>query len=134
MILLRFYLWLIGITLLQIGVIYVIPNYASIADGIKVIVFMAIVTGAIHPIANVGFGSKSGHTFIISAYLTIGIRFLLALAYAVYYKLTHNTYETGFILTFFATYIFYTIFEIITLTAKLRPDLNGKKSTNEFDK
>jgi hypothetical protein len=131
MTLIRFYIFLIAITLLQIGVALAIPQLIPVNDVIKAVVFFAILTAAIYPIANIGAGNKDGYTFITTAYLAIGIRFVLSMCYVVYYKLTRSTYELGFIFSFFISYIFYTLFEITSLTAKLRPNLKEKRSSNE---
>jgi len=122
----RFYIFLIAITLLQIGVVLCIPHLVPTKDIINAIVFMAILTALIYPIAYIGAGKKDRFTFIISAYLTIGIRFILSICYIIYYKYTRTNYELGFIFSFFITYIFYTVFEITSLTAKLRLDLKEK--------
>lgn len=127
----RFYFYLIAITLIQVGIVLAIPQLIPVQDVIKAIVFFAILTAAIFPIANIGAGSKDGYTFITTAYIAIGIRFILSMCYVVYYKLTRTTYETGFIFSFFISYIFYTVFEITSLTAKLRPNLKGKTSSDE---
>ena len=128
---LRFYFYLIAITLIQVGIALAIPQLIPVQDVIKAIVFFAILTAAIFPIANIGAGSKDGYTFITTAYIAIGIRFILSMCYVVYYKLTRTTYENGFIFSFFISYIFYTVFEITSLTAKLRPNLKGKTSSDE---
>jgi hypothetical protein len=122
----RFYIFLIAITLLQIGFVLCIPHLVPTKDIINAIVFMAILTALIYPIAYIGAGKKDRFTFIISAYLTIGIRFILSICYIIYYKYTRTNYELGFIFSFFITYIFYTVFEITSLTAKLRLDLKEK--------
>lgn len=127
----RFYIFLVAITLLQVGVVLAIPHLVPTNDVLKAIFFMAILTAVIYPIAHLGAGNKDAHTFIITAYLTIGIRFILSMCYVVYYKYTRTNYELGFIFSFFITYIFYTVFEITSLTAKLRPDLKEKQSSNE---
>ncbi|MES2691116.1 MAG: hypothetical protein V4658_11975 [Bacteroidota bacterium] len=127
----RFYLYLIAITLLQVGIVLSIPQLIPVNDVIKAIVFFAILTAAIFPIANMGAGNKDGYTFITTAYIAIGLRFILSMCYVVYYKLTRTTYENGFIFSFFISYIFYTVFEITSLTAKLRPNLKGKTSSDE---
>jgi hypothetical protein len=127
---LKFYLYLFGITLLQIGIVMQMPSLLPVKDTILSIVFMAILTAAIYPIAAIGRQSNDGHTFVITAYLSIGLRFILSLAFIVYYKYTRSTYHIGFILAFFTSYILYTIFEIYWLTAKLRPILKEKAPTN----
>jgi hypothetical protein len=127
----RFYIFLVAITLLQVGVVLAIPHLVPVNDVLKVIGFMAILTAVTYPIANIGAGNKDAYTFIITAYLTIGIRFILSMCYVVYYKYTRTNYELGFIFSFFIAYIFYTVFEITSLTAKLRPDLKEKQSSNE---
>jgi len=127
----RFYLFLVAITLLQVGVVLAIPHLVPTDDVLKAVFFMAILTAVIYPIAHIGAGNKDAHTFITTAYLTIGIRFILSMCYIVYYKYSRTNYELGFIFSFFITYIFYTVFEITSLTAKLRPDLKEKQSSNE---
>lgn len=131
MILFRFYALLFGLTLLQIGIITAFPETFVVKDTVISIIFMGILTGAIFPIAMVGRKSDDGYTFIIAAYISIGIRFLLSLCFIVYYKITRTHYDLSFIFAFFASYILYTIFEIYWLTAKLRPILKEKASTNE---
>lgn len=131
---LRFYLFLVAITLIQVGIVMAIPGLVPVKDTILAIVFFAILTGAIYPIASLGAGSKDGYTFITTAYISIGIRFLLSICYIVYYKLTRTSYDMGFIIAFFASYIFYTVFEIISLTAKLRPNFNGNAGHDEQSK
>jgi hypothetical protein len=127
----RFYLILAGLTLFQIGIVMQMPQILPVKDTIICIAFLGILTAAIYPIAAIGRKSLDGHTFIISAYLSIGLRFILSLCFIIYYKLTRSTYEVSFILAFFVSYILYTIFEIYWLTAKLRPILKEKASTNE---
>jgi hypothetical protein len=127
----RFYLFLIGLTLLQAGIVMQLPRLLPVKDTLISILFFAILTAAIYPIASIGRKSTDGYTFVISAYLSIGLRFILSLCFVIYYKLTRTTYELGFILAFFASYILYTIFEIYWLTAKLRPIFKEKASTNE---
>lgn len=92
---------------------------------------MGILTAAIYPIASIGRKSSDGYTFITTAYISIGLRFIMSLCYIVYYKLTRTQYELSFIFAFFASYILYTVFEIYWLTAKLRPILKEKAGTNE---
>lgn len=128
---LKFYLYLMGITLFQVGIVMELPSLLPVKDTVLSIIFLAVLTGAIYPIAAIGRRSSDGHTFVISAYLSIGLRFILSLCFIVYYKYTRNTYDMGFILAFFASYILYTMFEIYWLTAKLRPILKEKASTNE---
>lgn len=127
----RFYSFLAGLTLLQIGIVLQFPNLFVVNDTVISIIFMGILTAAIYPIAMIGRKSTDGYTFIISAYLSIGLRFILSLCFIVYYKLTRTHYELSFIFAFFTSYILYTIFEIYWLTAKLRPILKEKTSTNE---
>lgn len=127
----KFYFYLMGITLVQIGIILQLPHLLPVQDTVISIIFMGILTAAIYPIARIGRKSSDGYTFVISAYITIGLRFLLSLSYIVYYKMTRTTYEMGFILAFFLSYILFTLFEIYWLTAKLRPNLNEKGSINE---
>jgi hypothetical protein len=127
----RFYIFLIAITLIQIGVALCIPHLVPTKDVINAIFFMTILTALIYPIAYMGAGKKDGYAFIISAYLTIGIRFIFSIFYILYYRYTRTNYELGFIFSFFITYIFYTVFEITSLTAKLRLDLKEKHSSNE---
>jgi hypothetical protein len=128
---LKFYLYLLGITLFQIGIVMGMPSLLPVKDTVLSIVFFAVLTAAIYPIAAIGRQSSDGHTFVITAYLSIGLRFILSLCFIVYYKYTRSTYEISFILAFFTSYILYTIFEIYWLTAKLRPILKEKASTNE---
>jgi len=128
---LKFYLYLLGITLFQVGIVMELPSLLPVKDTVLSIVFLAMLTGAIYPIAAIGRRSSDGHTFVISAYLSIGLRFILSLCFIVYYKYTRSTYDMGFILAFFTSYILYTMFEIYWLTAKLRPILKEKASTNE---
>jgi hypothetical protein len=127
----RFYALLMGLTLLQIGVVLAFPETFVVKDTVISIIFMAILTAAIFPIAMVGRKSDDGYTFIIAAYISIGLRFVLSLCFIVYYKMTRTHYELSFIFAFFTSYILYTIFEIYWLTTKLRPILKEKASTNE---
>lgn len=129
--LIRFYSFLIGLTLLQVGIVMQFPDVFVVKDTVISIMFMGILTAAIYPIAMIGRKSNDGYTFIISAYISIGLRFILSLCFIVYYKLTRSHYELSFIFAFFGSYILYTIFEIYWLTAKLRPILKEKTSTNE---
>ncbi|MES2559694.1 MAG: hypothetical protein V4590_08145 [Bacteroidota bacterium] len=129
--LIRFYSLLLGLTLLQIGIVLQFPEVFVVKDTVISIMFMGILTAAIYPIAMIGRKSDDGYTFIISAYISIGLRFILSLCFIVYYKLTRTHYELSFIFAFFTSYILYTIFEIYWLTAKLRPILKEKTSTNE---
>ncbi|AMS27276.1 hypothetical protein AEM51_09880 [Bacteroidetes bacterium UKL13-3] len=129
--LIRFYAFLIGLTLLQVGIVMLFPVAFAVKDTVISIMFMAILTAAIYPIAVIGRKSDDGYTFIISAYISIGLRFILCLCFIIYYKLTRSHYELSFIFAFFGSYILYTIFEIYWLTAKLRPILKEKTSTNE---
>ncbi len=126
-----FYVYLIGITLLQVGGVLQIPHLLPVKDTVTTIIFFCILTAVIYPIASIGRKSKDGYTFVIAAYISIGLRFILSLCFIVYYKLTRTSYETGFILAFFGSYILYTIFEIYWLTAKLRPISTEKANTNE---
>ena len=131
MMLYRFYALLIGLTLLQVGIVLAFPETFVVKDTVISIIFMAILTAAIFPIAMIGRKSDDGYTFIIAAYISIGLRFILSLCFIVYYKITRSHYELSFIFAFFTSYILYTIFEIYWLTAKLRPILKEKTSTNE---
>ncbi len=92
---------------------------------------MGILTAAVYPIAMIGRKSSDGYTFVTAAYIAIGLRFILSLCFIVYYKITRTHYELSFIFAFFGSYILYTVFEIYWLTAKLRPILKEKASTNE---
>lgn len=131
MTLIRFYFFLIGITCLQLGIIALIPNLVPLADTQKAILFLAIVTACIYPIAKIGKGATDPQYFLVTTYIAIGIRFVLSLFFILYYKLTRSVYENGFIISFFLSYVFYTIFEITSLTTKLRPNLKEKQSSNE---
>lgn len=128
---LTFYVYLIGLALLQVGVVLQIPHLLPVKDTVTTIIFFSILTAAIYPIASIGRKSNDGYTFVIAAYISIGLRFILSLCFIIYYKLTRTSYETGFILAFFGSYILYTIFEIYWLTAKLRPISTEKANTNE---
>jgi hypothetical protein len=128
---LLFYLYLIGLMLVQVGIVMQMPHLLPVNDTVTTIIFFAILTAAIYPIARIGRKSNDGYTFVIAAYISIGLRFILSLCFVVYYKLTRTSYETGFILAFFASYILYTLFEIYWLTAKLRPISTEKANTNE---
>jgi hypothetical protein len=128
---LKFYSYLIGLTLLQTGVILSFPGLFEVKDTVISIIFMGILTGSIYPIAMIGRRSADGYTFITTAYISIGLRFILSLCFIVYYKMTRSHYELSFIFSFFVSYILYTVFEIYWLTAKLRPILKEKSSTNE---
>jgi CDP-diglyceride synthetase len=127
----RFYSYLLAITLFQVGIILAFPAIFVVKDTVISIIFMGILTAAIYPIASIGRKSNDGYTFITTAYISIGLRFILSLCFIVYYKLTRSHYELSFIFPFFASYILYTVFEIYWLTAKLRPILKEKDSTNE---
>lgn len=127
----KFYSYLIALTLFQIGLVLAFPNIFVVKDTVISIIFMGILTAAIYPIAIIGRKSSDGYTFITTAYISIGLRFILSLCFIVYYKLTRTHYELSFIFAFFASYILYTVFEIYWLTAKLRPILKEKASTNE---
>lgn len=127
----RFYLVLIGITCLQVGIVLAFAEIFPVRDTVISIMFMGILTGMTYPIAAIGRRSSDGYTFVTSAYISIGLRFILSMCYIVYYKLTRTHYELSFIFAFFGSYILYTIFEIYWLTAKLRPILKEKASTNE---
>ncbi len=131
MMLFRFYTLLFGLTLLQAGIVLAFPETFVVKDTVISIIFMAILTAAVFPIAVIGRKSSDGYTFIIAAYISIGLRFILSLCFIVYYKMTRSHYELSFIFAFFTSYILYTIFEIYWLTAKLRPILKEKASTNE---
>jgi hypothetical protein len=129
--LIRFYSFLLALTFFQISVILALPSLFVVKDTVISIIFMGILTAAIYPIASIGRKSADGYTFITTAYIAIGLRFILSLCFIVYYKLTRSHYELSFIFAFFASYILYTVFEIYWLTAKLRPILKEKDSTNE---
>lgn len=131
--LIRFFTWLAVITLAQAGIVLAMPGLLPVKDVLKAIAFLCLLTAAIYPIARIGKKQADGYTFITTAYLSIGLRFVLSICYIIYYKLTHSNYHKGFIFAFFASYIFYTVFEITGLTAKLRPDLKAKPSSNESD-
>lgn len=131
MIYIRFYLFLLAITLFQIGIVWSLPHLLPVDDVTKAIVFLAILTAAIYPIALMGTGQKDGNLFIASAYLSIGLRFILSLCYIIFYRYTRTEYHKSFILAFFIAYIFYTVFEITSLTAKLRPDIKKKTSRDD---
>jgi hypothetical protein len=126
-----FYCYLAAIALLQIIIVMQMPQLLLVTDTVTTIIFFAILTAVIYPIASMGRKSADGYTFVIAAYISIGLRFILSLCYVVYYKLTRTHYETSFILAFFASYILYTLFEIYWLTAKLRPISTEKPNTNE---
>jgi hypothetical protein len=126
-------MWLIAITIVQIGIVLFIPHLVPVDDVLKAIAFFAILTAAIYPIAKIGRTQNDGYAFITTAYITIGMRFVLSMCYIIFYKLTHDKYDIGFIFAFFISYIFYTVFEITSLTGKLRPDLKAKPSSNESD-
>jgi hypothetical protein len=129
--LIRFYLYLLGITLLLLAIVDLMPKDYPRYDIKLSVIFLALITAAIFPIAVVGRKNKDGHVFITTAYLSIGLRFLLSLVFVLYYKLTRSTYELSFIFSFFTSYILYTLFEIYWLTAKLRTDLKDKTTPND---
>jgi hypothetical protein len=127
----RFYSFLLGIAFLQIGLVMAFPDVFPMKDTVISIIFMGILTAAVYPIAMIGRKSSDGYTFVTAAYIAIGLRFILSLCFIVYYKITRTHYELSFIFAFFGSYILYTVFEIYWLTAKLRPILKEKASTNE---
>ena len=127
----KFYSYLLGLAFLQIGLVLGFPDIFPVKDTVISIIFMCVLTAAIYPIAMIGRKSDDGYTFITTAYISIGLRFIISLCFIVYYKLTRTHYELSFIFAFFASYILYTVFEIYWLTAKLRPILKEKASTNE---
>jgi uncharacterized membrane protein len=130
-ILVQFYIILFGLTILMAGSVNMLPQNFPTKDMISVLVFFMILTALIYPIAAFGRKSNDGYTFIAAAYISIGLRFILSLCFVVYYKYTRSTYEVSFILFFFIAYILYTLFEIYWLTAKLRPDLKDKTTSND---
>src|SRR6187402_1957028 len=101
----KFYSYLLGLTFLQIGLVLGFPNIFVVKDTVISIIFMGILTAAIYPIAMIGRKSSDGYTFITTAYIAIGLRFILSLCFIVYYKLTRTHYELSFIFAFFASYI-----------------------------
>jgi hypothetical protein len=131
MTLIRFTFLLLAVTLFQVGIVLAIPNIVPVNDTIKAIVFFATITAAIYPIARFGRNHSDPSMFINTAYISIGLRFVMSLCYVVYYKYTHMGYSKAFIISFFISYVFYTIFEITSLTAKLRPNSKEKNSSNE---
>jgi hypothetical protein len=127
----RFYFFLLALTLFQIAIVWALPELLPVNDTVKAIIFLGVLTGAIFPIAHMGAGKKDGYLFITTAYLSIGLRFILSLCYIIVYRFTRTEYHKSFILAFFIAYIFYTVFEITSLTAKLRPDIKKKPSRND---
>lgn len=129
--LIQFYAILFGLTLILVGIVKTFPENFPTQDMISVLIFFMILTALIYPIAAIGRKSNDGYTFITAAYISIGLRFILSLCFVVYYKYTRSSYEVSFIIFFFIAYILYTLFEIYWLTAKLRPDLKDKTTSND---
>jgi hypothetical protein len=129
--LVKFYSILMGLTLFLIGTVKLLPENFPTKDMMSVLIFFAILTALIYPIAAIGRKSNEPYTFIAAAYISIGLRFVLSLCFVIYYKYTRSSYEISFILFFFIAYILYTLFEIYWLTAKLRPDLTDKTTNND---
>ncbi len=125
-----FFMTLIAITAFQLVAIFLLQDSLPLKDTSTAIFFLAILTAAIFPIASIGKKSNDAYTFIISAYISIGVRFILSMCYILYYKYTRDHYPIGFIFAFFISYILYTIFEIYWLTAKLRPNLKENESSD----
>ncbi|MBW7845349.1 MAG: hypothetical protein H3C45_06840 [Bacteroidia bacterium] len=127
----RFFLYLVLITVIQIGCVFLLQDYLIVKDVLKVILFFAILTFAIYPISLIGKNHKDPSMFVNIAYITIGFRFIMSMVYILYYKYTHDFYPKSFIFSFFISYVFYTIFEITAVTVKLRPNLNNGKGGND---
>ena len=127
----RFFLYLVLITVIQIGCVFLLQDYLIVKDVLKVILFFAILTFAIYPISLIGKNHKYPSMFVNISYITIGFRFIMSMVYILYYKYTHDFYPKSFIFSFFISYVFYTIFEITAVTVKLRPNLNNGKGGND---
>lgn len=74
---------------------------------------------------------KDRFTFVNTAYGTFSLRMFATVLYIFFYLRDRGTYSKSFILFIFAVYIFYTLFEIYYLTAKLHPDLKRDKQRND---
>ncbi len=79
MTLIRFTFLLLAVTLFQIGIVLAIPNLVPVNDTIKAIVFFATITAAISPIARFGRNHSDPSMFINTAYISIGLRFIMSL-------------------------------------------------------
>ena len=88
----RFFLYLVLITVIQIGCVFLLQDYLIVKDVLKVILFFAILTFAIYPISLIGKNHKDPSMFVNIAYITIGFRFIMSMVYILYYKYTHDFY------------------------------------------
>lgn len=131
---LRFTLFLFLLTgLLWSGVRYLSQSHiASLPEpeSTTTLMFFAILTLVSFLLSYRSLG-KDRFTFVNTAYGTFSLRMFATVLYIFFYLRDRGTYSKSFILFIFAVYIFYTLFEIYYLTAKLHPDLKRDKQRND---
>ena len=129
---LRFTLFLLLLTAL----LWTAVRYLSLSgilpeqESTSTLLFFAMLTLASFLLSYRSLG-KDRFTFVNTAYGTFSLRMFATVLYIFFYLRNRGTYSKSFILFIFAVYIFYTLFEIYYLTAKLHPDLKRDKQRND---
>ncbi len=126
---------LLILTLTLLGVIGVLWGYAPalIHEHILYIVcYQACLALLTYVMVGRGIDSKDPYDFYNNFMGATTIRLILsAVVLLVYIVNTEKSHHLLFAMTFFVLYIFYTVFEIITLLYKLRPNSETKTEQNE---
>jgi hypothetical protein len=130
----RFSLFLLLITLLLWAAIQFFIQSGTVVlpepESTNTLLFFALLTLISFLISYRSLG-KDRFTFVNTAYGTFSLRMFATVLYIFFYLRDRGTYSKTFILLIFGVYIFYTLFEIYYLTAKLHPDLKRDKQRND---
>ena len=84
-----------------------------------ILVFYIILTVVLHSIT-VNSADKSNSAFMTAVFGSVGLKFLLGIAFMVFYLLNDKTNSIWFGINFIVIYLFFTAFEIYSLLRNLR--------------
>ncbi len=115
-----------GLYLLQQNALALLPEPESTTT----LLFFALLTLLSFLLSYRSLG-KDRFTFVNTAYGTFSLRLFATIFYIFFYLRGRESYSKSFILLIFGVYIFYTLFEIYYLTAKLHPDLKRDEPRND---
>jgi hypothetical protein len=120
-----FLLKLSGLTLFISGIIFVllknVPTYNPGSSIWIAVAFFYLLTLVLYSMAMMGL-KRSQKTFIVSVLGSMTLRFIFSILFLVIYLIINPEKNKAFIISFLFLYLFYTIFEIIQLVRKLRPE------------
>ena len=121
----RFYIYLFILTVVLGAISY--TTYSLILErswsiwSVSALFFFMLLTSLTYFITDMGF-RRNSQTFFRGLYGSIGLRFLFSIFFIVIYLIINEVKDKMFIVEFLLFYLFFTMFEIFHLVAKLRSE------------